>query len=69
MKLRLKSITYAMKVKEILENSGISAAVVKDIRRSGGCGYAISFPDQYLDTVLQKIKENGIALHPSEKWE
>ena len=42
MKIRLKSITYAMKAKDLLQSHGIDSAVVRDLRLAGsGCVYAI----------------------------
>lgn len=69
MKIRLKSITYAMKSKEVLQSVGIDAVVVKDLRPHGGCIYAVSFPDRYLDDVVRILKNQGVLLHPSESWD
>ena len=70
MKIRVKSITYAMKAKELAQQNGVTAVVVKDLRPSGsGCVYAISFPDEYREMVATLMRKNGIMLHPSEKWE
>ena len=69
MKIRVKSVTYAMKSKDVLLAVGIDSAVIKDLRPRGGCVYAISFADGYKDVVLQILRENGIVLHASEKWE
>ena len=69
MKISLLSITYAMKAKEMLEEIGVACTVVKDLRPRGGCLYAISFPDQYADVAVSTLKQKGIQLHPSEKWE
>ncbi len=69
MRIRLYSITYAMKAKELLMDCGIDASVVKDLRLSGGgCVYAVSFPDQYKELVIEKLKDNKIKLHSTEKW-
>lgn len=70
MKIRVKSITYAMKAKELAQQMGITASVVKDLRPSGsGCVYAISFSDDYREAMFDLLRQNGIMLHPSEKWE
>ncbi len=68
MKIRVNSITYAMKSKEVLQSVGIDAVVVKDLRPRGGCVYAISFPDKYVKEVAGILKEHGIILHASEDW-
>ena len=69
MKIRVKSITYAMKSKDVLQSVGIDATVVKDLRPSGGCIYAVSFPDRYREDVIRLLRDNGVALHAAEKWE
>ncbi len=69
MKIRVKSITYAMKSKEVLQTAGIDAAVVKDLRPRGGCIYAVSFPERYAEDAVRLLRDNGVVLHLSEKWE
>ena len=69
MKIRLQSITYAMKAKEMLENGGVAVSVIKDLRPTGGCVYAIAFPDSQTEFVVNTLKKKGIALHPSENWD
>lgn len=69
MKIRVKSVTYAMKSKDVLQAAGIDAVVMKDLRPRGGCIYAVSFSDVYKDTALRLLQDSGIALHLSEKWE
>lgn len=69
MKIRVKSITYAMKSKEVLQSVGIDAVVVKDLRPRGGCIYAISFPDKYTHDAVRVLKSEGIVLHITENWE
>lgn len=65
MKIRLKSITYAMKAKELLQTHGIDAAVVKDLRTAGsGCVYAISFPERYQDAALGILRDSNITFDP-----
>lgn len=68
MKIRCKSITYAMKAKDILEKNGISSYVVKDFKPSdSGCVYAISFSDRYKDQALMLLKDK-VLLHATENW-
>ncbi len=69
MKIRVKSITYAMKSKEVLQSVGIDAAVVKDLRPRGGCIYAVSFPDKYTQDAVRLLKSQGVLLHITEDWE
>jgi hypothetical protein len=70
MKIRMKSITYAMKARHILSQHGIDAAVIRDVRIAGeGCVYAVSVSDSYKDDCIAILKENGIALHSSEAWD
>lgn len=70
MKIRLKSITYAMKAKDLLQSHGIDAVVVRDLRLAGsGCVYAISFSDQYKDVAMEILRKRKIALHSTEKWD
>ena len=69
MKIRVKSVTYAMKSKDVLLAAGINSVVVKDLRPRGGCVYAISFADEYKDMAVRLLIENGIALHVSEQWD
>lgn len=70
MRVRVKSITYALKAKEILESSGITAAVVKDLRLSGGgCVYAVSFPEKYKRESVNLLYQNGVAIHSTESWD
>lgn len=69
MKIRVKSITYAMKSKEVLQSVGIDATVVKDLRPRGGCIYAVSFPDRYTEDAVKLLRDSGVILHLSEKWE
>ena len=69
MHIRLRSVTYAMKAKEILENSGISASVVKDLMVSGsGCVYAVSFAERHADAAIKLLKAKKVPLHPSNRW-
>ena len=69
MKIRLKSITYAMKSKEVLQSVGIDAVVVKDLRPRGGCIYAVSFPDKYQEDAVRLLQNQGVLLHAAEKWD
>ena len=68
MKIRLKSITYAMKAKDLLQSHGIDSAVVRDLRLAGsGCVYAISLSDQYKDVAYEILRKNKIAIHRTEQ--
>lgn len=70
MKVRMKSITYAMKAKEILKEKGIDAEVVKDLRLSGGgCVYAVSFGDRYRKISIELLMQGCLELHSTESWE
>ncbi len=70
MKIRMKSITYAMKARHILSQHGIDATVIRDARLAGeGCVYAVSVADDYKEVSVALLKENGIALHSSETWD
>ncbi len=68
MKIRCKSITYAMKAKDILEKNGISSYVVKDFKPSdSGCVYAVSFSDRYKQQGVTLLRDK-IVLHATENW-
>ena len=68
MKIRMKSVTYALKLKDILQKNGIRAGVVRDSQSAGnGCVYAVSFDEIYKHSVYSLIAENKILLHPEEK--
>jgi len=69
MKIRMKSVTYAMKSKDVLHEAGIDAAVVKDLRPRGGCIYAITFPDKDREMATVLLQRAGVVLHISENWE
>ncbi len=60
--LKVKSVTYAIKLKKILARSGINANVVKiGISKDGsGCAYGISFKDEYLFDVSRIVRNAGI---------
>ncbi len=69
MQIRLRSVTYAMKAKEILENAGIGAGVVKDLMVSGsGCVYAVTFDDRYKSEAVKLLQTRGVMLHKSNDW-
>ena len=59
--IRVKSFTYAMKGKNILERHGIGAAVLK---RSSECGciYVISVDSDNKRAALSLLSENGVKL-------
>ena len=68
MKIRLGSITYAMKAKDLLLSYGIDATVAKDLHSaSGGCIYAIAFQDRYRDAVYGILEQAGFPLPEKSK--
>lgn len=60
--LKVKSVTYAIKLKKLLARSGIYANVVKfGISNDGdGCSYGISFKNEYLLDVIRISRSAGI---------
>ena len=62
MKLRLGSITYAMKAKDLLLSHGIDVTIVRDFKVAGrGCVYAITFPDRYSDAARAILEDGNIT--------
>ena len=58
----LKSMTYAMKVKKILQRNGISASIVKIgiSNKDNGCAYGLNINRAYLFDAIRLLKEAGI---------
>lgn len=61
--IMLSSITYAMKSRDILFQSGIKSYVERTPRNSGnaGCGYSIYVP-QNTDEAERILREMGIRI-------
>ena len=68
MTVRCKSVTHAMKGKDILSKNNIPAVVQKEIKSMGaGCIYTVQFADQYKIPALQLLQTGGVILHKTEK--
>ena len=68
MRLRMKTMTYALKAKELLKANGIEARVVRDLTVSGkGCVHAVEFGDAEAPHVLSLLERGKLPLHPSER--
>lgn len=61
--IMLTSITYAIKGKSILADSGIFASIERTPRNGGvnGCGYSLYVPKQTLEAE-KILKENNIKV-------
>lgn len=61
--LLLRSVTYAMKAKRLLEARGIKAKVVKPTPSSSehGCAYGVSVTSRFADSALMLLKEHGMT--------
>lgn len=70
MQVRCKSVTYAMKGKEILARHNIPSSVQKELRSlNGGCVYTLQFADSYEDAA-RELLQNSVILHKSEtRWQ
>ena len=67
MRIRFKTLTYALKAKEIAASRGVRAKVVKDLMASGrGCVHALEFDDADAPRVLSLVEQYRLPLHPSE---
>ena len=62
--LTVKSVTFAMKGKEILTQRGISATVQRTpkLSQTESCGYSIAVPSIYKDTALGILSDHGIVV-------
>ena len=62
--LTVKSVTFAMKGKEILTQHGISAAVQRTpkLTQTESCGYSITVPIQYKNKALGILGDHGIVV-------
>ena len=57
-----RSVTYAQRVKKVLERVGIHAKVVRpNLQLTGGeCGYAVRISDVFLAEALETLNQNRI---------
>ncbi|MBQ6947369.1 MAG: DUF3343 domain-containing protein [Clostridia bacterium] len=70
MKIRIGSVTYAMKARELLRSYGIDASISKDLRvRGGGCVYVISFSEQYRESATEILRQAGFDLNYEQERE
>ena len=62
--LTVRSVTFAMKGKEILTQHGISATVQRTpkLSQTESCGYCIAVPSAYKDKALGILGDHGIAI-------
>ncbi len=68
MTVRCKSVTHAIKGKEILAINNIPASVQKELPSlASGCVYTLQFDDRYETMARDLLLQNGVALHKSEK--
>lgn len=61
--IMVQSVTYAMKAKALLRNSGIYADITKTSKHSAqkGCGYSLIINKDF-DRAVKILKENGIKI-------
>ena len=67
----VSSVTYAIKVKKILNGMKINARIVKvgSSKPNGGCEYGVEFQNVYFYDVIAKLKELGLeySIYKQEK--
>ncbi len=67
MRIRIGSVTYAMKAREVLRSYGIDASISKDLRTKGaGCVYVLYVPEKNVDAAYDILLKAGFDL-PGEK--
>jgi len=57
------SMTYAMKVKQLLASHSIQSSVVRlnPSQTKNGCGFGVEFDCIHYDTVISLLKYSGIT--------
>ena len=58
--LRVGSVTYAIKVKNLLKRSGIDCAVVKVDASDAGCTHGVEIGDGALHSAASILRSAGI---------
>ncbi|MBO4277504.1 MAG: DUF3343 domain-containing protein [Clostridia bacterium] len=58
----LSSVTYALRVKDILIQNGIRAELTRSpaVKSVRGCGYGVSFAPEYEPLALSLVSARGI---------
>ncbi len=56
------SVTYALKVKKLLQHMRIKSKLIKvdSSRTKRGCEYGVEFPSRFFLDVVSELKRNGI---------
>ncbi len=57
-----RSITYAQRAMKVIENAGVSAAVIRLPKNISidGCGYCVRVPMRSIVTALSAVKQAGL---------
>ena len=67
-KLRIGSITYAMKARRQLSLRGIRASLIKtDGEEGSGCVYGIEIPEERLLEAIAVLREGRIEYRPIKR--
>ena len=63
MRIRIGSVTYAMKAREVLRSYGMEASISKDLRTKGaGCMYVLFVPEKDADAAYDILLKAGFDL-------
>lgn len=60
----LTSVTYALKVQELLKTNGIYSNITRSraVKSVRGCGYGVSFDINLYEKVMYLLEQNGIPI-------
>ena len=64
--VKIGSVTYANKAKDILKKAGVRSKMKKIINEKDGCTYLLEIDKKYFDKALLMLKENEINFERCE---
>ena len=66
--VKISSVTYANKAKDILKSVGIRSKVKKTINEKDGCAYLLEMEKKHFDKAVLILKENEIGFGRCEYY-
>ena len=66
--VKIGSVTYANKAKDILKSAGIRSKMKKIINEKDGCAYLLEMDKRYFEKTVSILKENEIGFERCEYY-
>lgn len=66
--VKIGSVTYANKARDILKNAGIRSKMKKTINEKDGCSYILEFDEKHFDRVILILRENEISFERCDNY-